>query len=309
MTSKNAFTLIELLVVIAIIAILAAILFPVFAQAKVAAKKTQSLSNVKQLGTATQIYLADFDDTMPTAFGRDNTGAWAWDLWQAVPADWSTAGGDLRNYSQGSWHNVTAPYVKNLQMLESPGGRDLTIAFYTTVNAGRVKAPAKTGYAYNGMLHAYNATAISSVATTPLATQLGGVDNVVGFDTGPIPTLYCGNGVNATCVYTPVSSSSCNSGADGSYTYFFSPYASQHVYGNTQTWVFADSHATTRKMGMNFGAGTRTDFRTDPYANYPRNDGVATATLNWYDRYYCHAFLFRPDWDGSTVDGTPIAAY
>lgn len=59
---KRAFTLIELLVVIAIIAILAAILFPVFAQAKLAAKKTQGLSSVKQIGTSTQIYLGDFDD-------------------------------------------------------------------------------------------------------------------------------------------------------------------------------------------------------------------------------------------------------
>ncbi len=62
---KRAFTLIELLVVIAIIAILAAILFPVFAQAKAAAKNTACLSNGKQIGTAVKIYLADYDDTMP----------------------------------------------------------------------------------------------------------------------------------------------------------------------------------------------------------------------------------------------------
>lgn len=56
---KAAFTLIELLVVIAIIALLAAILFPVFAQAKVAAKKTSSLSNLKQIGTALALYVTD----------------------------------------------------------------------------------------------------------------------------------------------------------------------------------------------------------------------------------------------------------
>jgi prepilin-type N-terminal cleavage/methylation domain-containing protein len=62
---RRAFTLIELLVVIAIIAILAAILFPVFAQAKLAAKKTADLSNEKQIGTSFFIYVNDYDDMLP----------------------------------------------------------------------------------------------------------------------------------------------------------------------------------------------------------------------------------------------------
>lgn len=62
---KRAFTLIELLVVIAIIAILAAILFPVFAQAKLAAKKTAGLNQTKQIGIAVNMYLADYDDIFP----------------------------------------------------------------------------------------------------------------------------------------------------------------------------------------------------------------------------------------------------
>jgi prepilin-type N-terminal cleavage/methylation domain-containing protein len=63
MNKSRAFTLIELLVVIAIIAILAAILFPVFAQAKAAAKKTAALSNVKQNATAVLLYNGDYDGT------------------------------------------------------------------------------------------------------------------------------------------------------------------------------------------------------------------------------------------------------
>src|SRR5438094_5752208 len=61
----RGFTLIELLVVIAIIAILAAILFPVFAQAREAARKTTCASNMKQIATATLLYMSDYDELFP----------------------------------------------------------------------------------------------------------------------------------------------------------------------------------------------------------------------------------------------------
>ena len=70
---QRAFTLIELLVVITIIAILAAILFPVFAQAKEAAKKTSCLSNLKSIGTAMVLYQSDYDDYFPNT---NVTGLW-----------------------------------------------------------------------------------------------------------------------------------------------------------------------------------------------------------------------------------------
>lgn len=97
--TKRAFTLIELLVVIAIIAILAAILFPVFAKAKEAAKTTQSLSNVKQLGLGQQIYIADYDDTLPIR-----------------RFCYITTGGTYLL----SWKQVMHPYVKNAQIWTDP---------------------------------------------------------------------------------------------------------------------------------------------------------------------------------------------
>jgi len=66
-STKQAFTLIELLVVIAIIAILAAILFPVFAQAREKARATACLSNMKQIGLGIFMYVQDYDETMPMA--------------------------------------------------------------------------------------------------------------------------------------------------------------------------------------------------------------------------------------------------
>src|SRR5947209_17461370 len=65
-TTRRGFTLIELLVVIAIIAILAAILFPVFAQAREQARRSVCLSNTKQIATATIMYAQDYDETMPS---------------------------------------------------------------------------------------------------------------------------------------------------------------------------------------------------------------------------------------------------
>src|SRR5213082_1669007 len=62
---RRGFTLIELLVVIAIIAILAAILFPVFAQAREKARQTSCLSNIKQLGLSAMMYVEDYDETYP----------------------------------------------------------------------------------------------------------------------------------------------------------------------------------------------------------------------------------------------------
>jgi prepilin-type N-terminal cleavage/methylation domain-containing protein/prepilin-type processing-associated H-X9-DG protein len=79
---RSAFTLIELLVVIAIIAILAAILFPVFAQAREKARQATCLSNLKQLGTAQMMYTQDYDETYPQAYQSlaDGSGDWPWYL-------------------------------------------------------------------------------------------------------------------------------------------------------------------------------------------------------------------------------------
>jgi prepilin-type N-terminal cleavage/methylation domain-containing protein/prepilin-type processing-associated H-X9-DG protein len=81
---KRGFTLIELLVVIAIIAILAAILFPVFAQARSAARKTVCMANMKQLITATRMYSDDYDEHFPRIQASDGNGNWTVVSWWAV---------------------------------------------------------------------------------------------------------------------------------------------------------------------------------------------------------------------------------
>jgi prepilin-type N-terminal cleavage/methylation domain-containing protein/prepilin-type processing-associated H-X9-DG protein len=98
---KTAFTLIELLVVIAIIAILAAILFPVFAQAREKARQTSCLSNVRQYATAQLMYVQDYDEVFP---------------FSAVL--------NTQTFCVGTFQWAVAPYVKNDQLTLCPSERD-----------------------------------------------------------------------------------------------------------------------------------------------------------------------------------------
>ncbi len=121
---SQAFTLIELLVVIAIIAILAAILFPVFAQAKEAAKKTNCISNMKNVSIAAQLYAADFDDRpVPTLNSWDiSPTSYAYILWYSGSiVDWMS-GDEIDDPTLGSLY----PYMKNYQITDCLSAKDMT---------------------------------------------------------------------------------------------------------------------------------------------------------------------------------------
>lgn len=104
---KSAFTLIELLVVIAIIAILAAILFPVFAQARQKARQTQCLSNMRQIGLAVRMYMQDYDEVYVISEGAVG--------WTIPRASWDE-GADY----------LLKPYVKTAGVLHCPADHSTT---------------------------------------------------------------------------------------------------------------------------------------------------------------------------------------
>ena len=104
---RRGFTLIELLVVIAIIAILAAILFPVFARAREKARQSACLSNLKQIGLAFQMYAQDYDERVCHYFSRDH------------------ANNNARIY----WNLLLQPYIKNTQVQHCPSRSGATLSY------------------------------------------------------------------------------------------------------------------------------------------------------------------------------------
>jgi prepilin-type N-terminal cleavage/methylation domain-containing protein/prepilin-type processing-associated H-X9-DG protein len=114
-TSYNrAFTLIELLVVMAIIAILASILFPVFARARENARRTSCLSNLKQVGLALMQYTQDFDESYP-AYQAGGMGA------NPPGGTWSLGTDSSGNYIW-AWPQILYPYHKSIQVMNCPSG-------------------------------------------------------------------------------------------------------------------------------------------------------------------------------------------
>jgi prepilin-type N-terminal cleavage/methylation domain-containing protein/prepilin-type processing-associated H-X9-DG protein len=133
-TARNAFTLIELLVVIAIIALLAAILFPVFGRARENARRTSCLSNLKQIGLATQQYLQDYDNMWPIVFiDRGNDGG-------------------FNNWDEPGWAYNLETYTKSRQIFRCPSDKTpLPDYSQITPTAGHTIL-GYTSYAYNRAL-------------------------------------------------------------------------------------------------------------------------------------------------------------
>jgi prepilin-type N-terminal cleavage/methylation domain-containing protein/prepilin-type processing-associated H-X9-DG protein len=121
MVRKRGFTLIELLVVIAIIAVLAAILFPVFARAREKARQAACLSNVRQFGTAMLSYVQDYDEVLPPAI----------------------CGADMAHLR--TTHDLMEPYMKNTQIRFCPSDRTGEVD-YSSFGLGRVS------YGWNALI-------------------------------------------------------------------------------------------------------------------------------------------------------------
>lgn len=213
---KRAFTLIELLVVIAIIAILAAILFPVFSQAKAAAKKTVATSNQKQISTGILLYTVDHDDTYP----RNDDCVPNSSLNPALNLNDFPAGGIGPGCTASpfkyrlnafSWQKWVLPYIKNVEIFEHPMRQKDSAQWATN---GQINLGFALNTAVTGQLDTYNraptfarqfrnswlggtTTSIPSPSETMLLLEIPGAGvpmvpggSVDSLGIGPVVTIY-----------------------------------------------------------------------------------------------------------------------
>jgi len=258
---KRAFTLIELLVVIAIIAILAAILFPVFAQAKAAAKKTQALSNCKQTGTGTMLYMNDQDGMFPIGCGHQwyypLDGGWAWDTQPYIknlpilrdPSD------PLKKTYWQSWFDpnttVSISFGSN-SMIKWNGSDNEVVGVINMLQGRDQNGTIDRNGVYNGGWYAgttvMNETAVTrSAETIMFAGRYGGsnifgggdiISNITGWDY-TAPQACPDNRRNGTPYTITIGSTVDTVNKNNRYGAIASVYADQGIF------VFADSHAKT----------------------------------------------------------------
>jgi prepilin-type N-terminal cleavage/methylation domain-containing protein len=282
MIKRRGFTLIELLVVIAIIAILAAILFPVFAQAKEAAKKTVALSNAKQVATANMIYMGDYDDALVKEF-------------YGFPSDCTSWGNTYYN-----WRHAMQPYVaKSSGLLADPTNpfreeRMWTESYGDGVAANQRFLP--SNFAVNNSVIGFANGACAGPWTPQGLDSLSGVDDVAGTIL-MVPNRTRWNDLKwywGSLTWTPESMKT-SSGDDNwcimprGATARVCPAVGKgaiHAVGKQISWVWADGHAKSKPYAQTLAANdpNRDDwgayFTKDPatgvnYTQQQRRDAAA----------------------------------
>ena len=277
MKKKTGFTLIELLVVIAIIAILAAILFPVFQSVRENARRASCASNLKQIGLATIMYTQDYDEKFPGSQLPNFASNWINGFygWQ-----FPCSAGEL---DCNTWGNSTQTYMKSGSVLECASSS----ARFDPYGGGS-SAP-NPHYTYNGDLEFSTENAVAQPSS--LVMYWSGIfkGGWVG-RTFSNPDLKCSDSTQP-CVYQPRSPTACatgNGATDGLTIYGGSssgqPAYTEWVHGQGDNFGYADGHVKWQPL--------HGDYHTDPFDSTDASGVVlhSGGYAPWTDG--CHSCLF-----------------
>jgi prepilin-type N-terminal cleavage/methylation domain-containing protein/prepilin-type processing-associated H-X9-DG protein len=238
---RRAFTLIELLVVIAIIAILAAILFPVFARARENARRSSCQSNLKQMGIGFAQYLQDYDGRYP--YGADHVLL-------------STTMDETLGHV---WMDKLQPYVKSYQIYSCPSANKVQTAYYGQQDYTGTSNRLWIGYAYNGYLDGTRWPNDNTLGITPIDADLNKpTETVLAMDNAG-----CNGGAVGSCLgyvsgpYTIENSSAVDVNFDPP-TSTSQPYdqiaAGRHL--GTNNVLFCDGHVKALQKAKMLNSAT-----------------------------------------------------
>lgn len=257
---RKGFTLTELLVVIVIIAVLSALLFPVFQSAREAAKKSVTSSNFKQVASAMILYTNDNDDTYPLAWSPDTTNG----VWRSlsgsggvasylisIPAGWrgGTYGAEPRKSEDSQfWANSISNYAKGWGIYSAEGVPHFRSGANTMVD-DYANHPnyGSSSVTFNGLLHAYPASSVASPSQHPMLWQGMFKRSYDGFArTNPeldcfdlaTPCRFVPNDYAQTGTWTPI-----NPGYGYIWYGAINPYGTAWIYGRGMHFVRDDGSA------------------------------------------------------------------
>jgi len=306
-SSRQGFTLIELLVVIAIIAILAAILFPVFAQAREKARQTTCLSNQKQLGIGILQYVQDYDETYPIAQPVNDTDGFETTLFNiSVPAGWDTGSGVYWYVTDKSaWPNAIQPQVKSYAVLACPSADIQELYESPNSPVGGFGQPAKVSYTFNAQLNTAPESIIKQPSLVPMIYEGDGKVGLNGYYYAR-DLLVCTDPKQA-CVFKPTSpgANTCTGEVNGDFSATLiwddntATPGTMWIHNGGANFVYSDGHAKWAKLGAQVEPQYQSNVFVDPFAIYnkqgsPKSDPGGAINYS-AESDACHFVVFSPD--------------